>query len=92
MMMLISFLALLGNAACLYLLQKSKSKEAHIQASVIFTNNDVMNQSRSDNCWGFSLFYIANARFSHWNSYFYLGDERRFFDFKTIKIINELKN
>ena len=42
MMMLISFLALLGNAACLYLLQKSKSKEAHIQASVIFTNNDVM--------------------------------------------------
>ena len=42
MMMLISFLALLGNAACLYLLQKSKSKEAHIQASVIFTNNDVI--------------------------------------------------
>ena len=42
MMMLISFLALIGNEARLDLLQKSKSKEAHIQASVIFTNNDVM--------------------------------------------------
>ncbi len=38
----ISFSALLGNAASLYLLQKSKSKEAHIQASMIFTSNDVI--------------------------------------------------
>ena len=41
-MIIISILALIGNGLCLYLLQKSKSKEAHIQASVIFTNNDVM--------------------------------------------------
>lgn len=40
-MISISFLALLGNAACLYLLQKSKSKEAHMQASMIFTSNDI---------------------------------------------------
>lgn len=42
MMMGISILALIGNATCLYLLQKSKSKEAHIQASMIFTSNDVV--------------------------------------------------
>lgn len=41
-MIIISLLALLGNALCLYLLQKSKSTEAHIQASVIFTSNDVI--------------------------------------------------
>ncbi len=39
---LVSILALSGNAACLYLLQKSKSKEAHMQASMIFTSNDVI--------------------------------------------------
>ena len=38
----ISFLALLGNTLSLYLLQKSKSDEAHIQASMIFTSNDVI--------------------------------------------------
>lgn len=38
----ISLLALAGNAACLYLLQKSRSREAHMQASVIFTSNDVI--------------------------------------------------
>jgi Co/Zn/Cd efflux system component len=38
----VSILALLANAACLYILQKSKSKEAHIQASMIFTSNDVI--------------------------------------------------
>jgi Co/Zn/Cd efflux system component len=38
----ISILALMGNAASLVLLQKSKSKEAHMQASVIFTSNDVI--------------------------------------------------
>ncbi|MEW5800301.1 MAG: cation transporter [Bacteroidota bacterium] len=42
MMIGISFFALIGNTASLYLLQKSKSKEAHIQASMIFTSNDVI--------------------------------------------------
>ena len=41
-MILISMLALAGNALCLYLLQKSKSKEAHMQASMIFTSNDIV--------------------------------------------------
>lgn len=41
-MIIISLLALVGNAICLYLLQKSKSKEAHMQASMIFTSNDVI--------------------------------------------------
>lgn len=40
-MIWISSLALIGNTACLYFLQKSKSKEAHMQASMIFTSNDV---------------------------------------------------
>ncbi len=38
----ISTLALIGNAISLYLLQKSKSKEVHMQASMIFTSNDVI--------------------------------------------------
>lgn len=42
MMIGISFFALIGNATSLYLLQKSKSKEAHMQASMIFTSNDVI--------------------------------------------------
>lgn len=41
-MIIISLLALAGNALCLYLLQKSRSREAHMQASVIFTSNDVI--------------------------------------------------
>lgn len=41
-MIIISVLALIGNGLCLYLLQKSKSKEAHMQASMIFTSNDVI--------------------------------------------------
>ncbi|MCF8428491.1 MAG: cation transporter [Bacteroidia bacterium] len=41
-MIIISFLALIGNGVCLYLLQKSKSQEAHMQASMIFTSNDVI--------------------------------------------------
>ena len=41
-MIFISLLALAGNASCLYLLQKSKSKEAHMQASMIFTSMDVI--------------------------------------------------
>ena len=42
MMTGVSVLALIANAACLYLLQKSKSKEAHMKASMIFTSNDVI--------------------------------------------------
>lgn len=41
-MIIISILALIGNGLCLYLLQKSKSNEAHMQASMIFTSNDVI--------------------------------------------------
>lgn len=41
-MIIISILALIGNGLSLYLLQKSKSKDAHMQASMIFTSNDVI--------------------------------------------------
>lgn len=42
-MIYISVLALIANSVCLYLLQKSKSKEeAHMKASMIFTSNDVV--------------------------------------------------
>jgi Co/Zn/Cd efflux system component len=41
-MIFVSILALIANGICLYLLQKSKSKEAHMQASMIFTSNDVI--------------------------------------------------
>ncbi len=41
-MIIISALALTGNAASLFLLQKSKNDEAHIRASKIFTSNDVI--------------------------------------------------
>jgi cation transport ATPase len=41
-MIIISILALIGNGLCLYVLQKSKSNEIHMQASMIFTSNDVI--------------------------------------------------
>jgi len=41
-MIVVSVLALVANVFCLYLLQKHKSKEAHMQASMIFTSNDVI--------------------------------------------------
>jgi Co/Zn/Cd efflux system component len=42
-MIVVSIFALIANALCLYLLQQSKSKqEAHMQASLIFTSNDVI--------------------------------------------------
>jgi Co/Zn/Cd efflux system component len=42
-MIVVSVFALIANGICLYLLQKTKSKEeAHIRASVIFTSNDVI--------------------------------------------------
>nr|WP_231512785.1 cation transporter [Aureispira sp. CCB-QB1] len=41
-MIIVSSLALIANALCLYLLQKSKSQEAHMKASMIFTSNDII--------------------------------------------------
>lgn len=41
-MIIISLFALVGNAICLFLLHKSKSQEAHMKASMIFTSNDVI--------------------------------------------------
>lgn len=41
-MIIVSILALVANVICLYLLQKSKSSEAHMQASMIFTSNDII--------------------------------------------------
>lgn len=38
----VSILALIANGVCLYVLQKSKSNEAHMKASMIFTSNDVI--------------------------------------------------
>lgn len=42
LMIIISAIALAGNALTLYLLQKAKSKEVHIRASSIFISNDVI--------------------------------------------------
>jgi Co/Zn/Cd efflux system component len=41
-MIYVSIAALLANVLCLYLLQQRKSKEAHMQASMIFTSNDII--------------------------------------------------
>ncbi|MEM7485726.1 MAG: cation diffusion facilitator family transporter [Bacteroidota bacterium] len=42
-MIIVSIFALIANGICLYILQKSKSKEeAHMKASMIFTSNDVI--------------------------------------------------
>jgi Co/Zn/Cd efflux system component len=42
-MIIVSFFALLANGICLYLMQKSKSKEEiHMKASLIFTSNDII--------------------------------------------------
>jgi len=41
-MIFISLFALVGNAICLSLLQRLKSQEAHMKASMIFTSNDVI--------------------------------------------------
>ena len=41
-MLAVSAIALVANIACLYLLLKNKSKEAHIRATVIFSSNDVI--------------------------------------------------
>jgi Co/Zn/Cd efflux system component len=41
-MIAVSALALIANSTCLYLLQRTRTREAHIQASMIFTSNDVV--------------------------------------------------
>lgn len=41
-MIIVSILALAANALSLWLLQKNNSKEAHMQASIIFTSNDII--------------------------------------------------
>ncbi len=41
-MIIVSILALIANLSCLFILQKSKSREAHMRASMIFTSNDVI--------------------------------------------------
>ena len=41
-MIIVSILALIANGLCLYILQRSRSQEAHMQASMIFTSNDVI--------------------------------------------------
>ena len=41
-MIITSFLALIANAISLYLIQKTKSSDAHMQASAIFTSNDII--------------------------------------------------
>ncbi|MBD3413662.1 MAG: cation transporter [Candidatus Aminicenantes bacterium] len=41
-MIVVSIAALTANFFCLYLLRKSKSNEAHMKASMIFTSNDVI--------------------------------------------------
>lgn len=41
-MIIVSFLALLANSYALYILQKAQNKEAHMQASMIFTSNDII--------------------------------------------------
>lgn len=41
-MVFVSVLALCANVFCLLLLQRTRSKEAHIQASIIFSSNDII--------------------------------------------------
>lgn len=41
-MIIVSVFALTANGICLYLLQKQKSNEAHMRASMIFTSNDII--------------------------------------------------
>lgn len=60
-MIIISILALVGNVLCLYLLQKSKSKDAHMQASMIFTSNDVIVNLGVIGAGG--LVYLTNSKY-----------------------------
>ena len=60
-MIIISILALIGNGLCLYLLQKSKSKEAHMRASMIFTTNDIIVNLGVIAAGG--LVYLTNSKY-----------------------------
>ena len=40
-MIVVATLALLANVTCLYLLKRSQGEDAHMQASMIFTSNDI---------------------------------------------------
>ncbi len=41
-MMIVAAFAFFANAICLYLLQKQRSTDAHMRASMIFTSNDII--------------------------------------------------
>lgn len=41
-MMIVAAFAFFANMICLYLLQKQKSEDAHMKASMIFTSNDIV--------------------------------------------------
>ena len=41
-MIVVALLALIGNLVSLWLINKAKSDEAHMQASAIFTSNDII--------------------------------------------------
>jgi Co/Zn/Cd efflux system component len=41
-MIAVALLALIGNLVSLWLINKAKSDEAHMQASAIFTSNDII--------------------------------------------------
>lgn len=41
-MIIVASTALVANVFCLWLINKAKSKEAHMQASSIFTSNDII--------------------------------------------------
>lgn len=60
-MMIVSALALVGNTLCLYLLQKSKSREAHMRASMIFTSNDIVINAGVIAAGG--LVFLTNSKF-----------------------------
>lgn len=60
-MVTVSAFALIANALCLYLLQKSKSKEVHIRASMIFTSSDVLVNLGVMIAAG--LVYLLNSRY-----------------------------
>ena len=60
MMIGISVLALAANALSLWLLQRAKNKEAHIQASIIFSSNDIIINSGVIVA-GFLVWWLGNG-------------------------------
>ena len=60
-MIFVSLFALIGNTASLIILQKSKSKEVHMKASIIFTANDVIINIGVILAGG--LVYFTNSKF-----------------------------